>query len=147
MEIRKQLEDALHQSMKEHDETTKNTIRLILSAVKLGEIEKGHAFSDADILSVIQKEQKIRLESIDEYNKGNRVDLAEKAKAENDVLSTFLPKQLSEEELIQAVKEAIQEASAQSPSDMGKVMKLLIPRLQGKVSSERISSAVRSLLQ
>lgn len=147
MELRKQLENVLYQSMKDHDEITKNTVRLILSAIKLGEIEKGHSFTDADILTIVQKEQKIRLESIEEYIKGGRTDLVEKASAENEILAQFLPKQLSDEELLKEVQAAVLEVAAQSPSDMGKVMKVLIPRLQGKVSSERISSTVKSLLQ
>lgn len=147
MELRKQLESALYQSMKEHDDIAKNTIRLILSSVKLAEIEKGHSFEDAEILTVLQKELKIRQESIDEYIKGGRNDLVDKAKNEISILSSFLPKQMGDDELTEEVKKAIEEVSAHSPADMGKVMKVLIPRLQGKAASDRISAIVRSLLQ
>lgn len=147
MELRQQLETALHQSMKDHNDLAKNTIRLILSSVKLSEIDKGRTFEDSEILTVLQKELKIRQESIEEYRKGGRTDLIEKAEGEILVLNTFLPKQLSDTELIEEVKKAIAEVSAQSPADMGMVMKVIIPRLQGKVSSDRISHTVRSLLQ
>lgn len=146
MELRKQLETDLYQAMRDKDETVKNTIRFVLSSLKLAEIEKGHAFDDSEILSIIQKEIKMRAESIAEFTKGGRQDLIDIAKKESRVLENYLPKQLSDADLIILIDRAIAEVSAQTPSDMGKVMKIVLPQVQGQASADRISKLVRSRL-
>ncbi len=146
MELRKQLETDLYQAMRDKDETVKNTIRFVFSSLKLAEIEKGHAFDDSEILSIIQKEIKMRAESIAEFTKGSRQDLIDKAKKESQVLENYLPKQLSDSDLIILIDRAIAEVSAQTPSDMGKVMKIVLPQVQGQASADRISKLVRSRL-
>ncbi len=146
MELRRQLETDLYQSMRDKDEIARNTIRIVLSSLKLAEVEKGHTIDDAEIQGIIQKEIKMRAESIAEFTKGNRQDLVDKAKLETQVLEKYLPKQMSDDELLKLIDRAIGEVGAQSPADMGKVMKSVLPLVQGQASADRISKLVRSRL-
>lgn len=146
-ELKNKFNDLLHESMRSHDEISRDTMRMLLTSLKLAEVEKKQELDDTAVLALVQKEIKSRHESIIDFNKGNRADLVEKTEKEIKVLEQFLPKQMSDEELQAVVNEAIKEVNAQNPSDMGKVMKLVIPRVQGKASSDRISGLVKQLLQ
>jgi uncharacterized protein YqeY len=146
MLTKKTFEDSLHEAMRQKDETAKNTYKILLSSIKMLEIEKGLTADDAVIQGIIQKEIKMRRESINEFQKGERGDLIKLAETEIALLEKFLPAQMSEEDIKKAVTEAIKETGATLPSDMGKVMKVLIPKLAGQASADRISSAVRSSL-
>jgi uncharacterized protein YqeY len=137
----------LHESIKSHDEVARDTMRMILTNLKLIEVEKKQPLDDAAILTLVQKEIKMRHESIEEFKKGNRQDLVERSEAEVKVLEQFLPKQLSDEEIRAVVQTAISEVGASSIADMGKVMKAALPKLQGKAASDRVSSTVKELLQ
>ncbi|PKO00700.1 MAG: glutamyl-tRNA amidotransferase [Chloroflexi bacterium HGW-Chloroflexi-4] len=139
-------EDALHDAMRQKDETAKNTYKILLSSIKMLEIEKGIVADDPIIQGILQKEIKMRRESINEFQKGERADLIELAETEIALLEKFLPKQMSDEDIKKAAADAIQETGATLPSDMGKVMKVLVPKLAGQASADRISAAVRSLL-
>jgi uncharacterized protein len=139
-------EDALHDAMRQKDETAKNTYKILLSSIKMVEIEKGITADDALIQSILQKEIKMRRESISEFQKGERADLIKLAETEIAILEKFLPAQMNDEDIKKFAVEAIQEVGATLPSDMGKVMKVLIPKLAGKASADRISATVRSLL-
>jgi uncharacterized protein len=139
-------EDALHDAMRQKDETAKNTYKILLSSIKMVEIEKGITADDTLIQSILQKEIKMRRESINEFLKGDRADLVKLAETEIALLEKFLPTQMGDDELKKLASEAIQEVGASLPSDMGKVMKILIPKLSGKASADRISAAVRTLL-
>lgn len=140
------LNDLLHESMKAKDEVTKDTIRLVLTSLKLSEVEKKQEMDDAGILALIQKEIKSRHEAIADFKKGNRADLVTRAEAEIKALEQFLPKQLSDDELKVIVSSAIAEVCAASMADMGKVMKVVIPKVQGQASSDRISAFVKEHL-
>lgn len=146
-EMKTKFNDLLHESMKNHDEISRNTMRMILTNLKLAEVEKRQELDDAAILSLVQKEIKSRVESIQDFKKGGRNDLIETTEKEIKVLEQFLPKQLSDEELKTIIDAAIKETNASTPADMGKVMKLTIPQVQGRASSDRISSMVKELLQ
>jgi len=139
-------EDALHDAMRKKDETAKNTYKILLSSIKMVEIEKGIIADDTLIQSILQKEIKMRRESINEFQKGDRSDLVKLAEIEISLLEKFLPAQMSDEGINKLAAEAIKETGAALPSDMGKVMKVLIPKLAGQASADRISAAVRSLL-
>jgi uncharacterized protein len=143
---KKTFEDALHDAMRQKDETAKNTYKILLSSIKMVEIEKGITADDALIQSILQKEIKMRRESINEFQKGDRADLVKLAETEISLLEKFLPAQMNDEEIKKFAADAIKEVGAALPSDMGKVMKVLIPKLAGKASADRISAAVRSLL-
>ena len=144
--LKVKLNDLLHESMKAKDDVTKDTIRLVLTSLKLAEVEKKQEMDDAGILALIQKEIKSRHEAISDFKKGNRADLVSRAEAEIKVLEQFLPKQLSDDELKSIIITAVAEVGAASMSDMGKVMKVVIPKVQGQASSDRISAFVKELL-
>jgi uncharacterized protein len=145
--LKDKFNNLLHESIKSHDEVSRDTMRMILTNLKLIEVEKKQPLDDAAILSLVQKEIKMRHESIEEFKKGNRQDLVERSEAEVKVLEQFLPKQLSDEEIRAIVQAAISEVGASSIADMGKVMKAALPKLQGKAASDRVSSTVKELLQ
>lgn len=146
-ELKTKLEAALRDAMRSQDEVRKRTIRMILSAIRLAEVEKGGSLDDHAILALLQKEVKSRRETIEDAQKGQRSDLVQAAEAEIQVIQEFLPQALSEAELFALAKSVIEEVGAKTPADMGKVMKILIPRLQGRASGEAASRAVRELLQ
>jgi uncharacterized protein YqeY len=145
--LKEKFNNLLHESIKGHDEVARDTMRMILTNLKLIEVEKKQPLDDAAILSLVQKEIKMRHESIEEFKKGNRQDLVERSEAEVKVLEQFLPKQLSDEEIRAVVQTAISEVGASSIADMGKVMKAALPKMQGKAASDRVSSTVKELLQ
>jgi uncharacterized protein YqeY len=147
MELKTQLENALREAMRSGNDIRKQTIRLALSAIKFTEIEKGKPVDEAGISAILQKEMKNRREAIQDAEKAHRVDLIESNKAEIDVLESFLPKQFSDLEIQALVETAISETQANGIADMGKVMKVLGPRLQGRASGDRVSQIVRQMLQ
>lgn len=146
MSLKETLELRLRDALRANDEVTKRTIRLALSAIKMAEIDKGQPLDDAGISAILQKEIKIRNEAMQDAEKANRQDLIDDAKAELAVIESFLPKQLGDSEIEALVKEAISEVKAQSPADMGKVMKAVMPKIQGRASGDKISQIVRRLL-
>ena len=146
MGIKQDLENRLKDAMRANDATAKSTIRLALTSIKLAEVEKGGQLDETALLALLQKELKSRRESIEDAKRANRPDLIAAAEDEMKVISTFLPKQLDEAELEKLVREAVVETGAQSPSDMGKVMKVLLPRIQGRIGGDQVSKKVKELL-
>ncbi|MEN6529838.1 MAG: GatB/YqeY domain-containing protein [Anaerolineaceae bacterium] len=146
MGLKQTFEEAMFDSMRKKDDLTRDTLRLVLTAIKQAEVDARKPLDDAGILSIIQKEVKIRKETLSELEGSGRTDLIEKAQSEIKVLERFLPAQLSDEELSSLALKVIQEVSANAPSDMGKVMKSLLSLVQGKASPDRISQIVRKLL-
>jgi uncharacterized protein YqeY len=144
---RQKLEAALKDAMRSGDEMRKQNVRMVMSAVKLSEVDKGQPMDEAGILAVIQKEVKSRQEALADAQKANRPDLAERAKIEMAFLETFLPKQLTEDELAALAREAVAEVGAKGPADMGKVMKAIMPKVQGRAAGDQVSQAVRKQLQ
>jgi uncharacterized protein YqeY len=140
------IEKGLKDAMRSKDETAKRTFRMILSAVKLAEVEKREALDEPALLAVLQKEVKTRQEAIADAEKAGRSDLAGDARAELDLLKSFLPAALSPQELEALIREAIREAGASSPGDMGKVMKLVTQKTQGRADNREVSQLVRKLL-
>jgi uncharacterized protein len=146
MNKKQELQKALTTAMKARDEDTKRTLRLLLSAVKMAEIDEGKALSDERILNIIQKEIKTREDALDEAKKANRPDLIEAACKEKEILNRFLPQQMSTEELETLAKRVIDEVGAESIRDMGRVMKALMPELKGRASGQDASKVVKALL-
>jgi len=136
----------LKQAMLDRDKLRTSTLRLVLSAAKNKEIEKGEPLSDEEMIAVLSSETKKRRESVEEYKKGNREDLAEKEAAEIEILKKYLPEQLSEEEIQKLVKEAIAQTGAAGPKDMGKVMQALMPKVKGRADGRAVSEIVKNLL-
>ncbi len=146
MITKQELEIALRNAMKSGDEVRKRTIRMVLASIKLVEVEKGTTLSEPELAAILQKEIKIRKEAIQDAEKGNRPDLVEANQAEIKVLEEFLPKQLTEDELIAMAKAVINQVGASSLADMGKVMKVLLPQIKGQAPNELVSKIVRQLL-
>jgi uncharacterized protein len=147
METRQKLETALKEAMRANDDMRKQSVRMVMSAIKLNEVEKGAKMDEPGVITIIQKEVKSRQEALQEAQKANRPDLIEKAKAEMAFLETFLPQQMSETELAGLAQEAIAEVGASGPADMGKVMKAIMPKVQGRAAGDQVSQAVRKALQ
>ncbi|MDD3948643.1 MAG: GatB/YqeY domain-containing protein [Anaerolineaceae bacterium] len=146
MDFHEQLQSDLIKSLREKDDTRKWVIKMLKSAIQLAEVSKGSGLTQEEFLSVVQKEIKTRNESLADATKANRPDLIEAAENEITILKTYLPAQLSEEELLSMVREAIQDAGASAPKDMGAVMKLLLPRLQGRAPNSEASRLVKAEL-
>lgn len=147
MSIKQQLENDLKEAMRNKDELRKRTLRLTLTDIRLAEVEKGGTLDDPALMTLLQKEIKSRHESIADAERAGRPDLIEELRAEISVLEAYLPQQLSTQELEELARQAIAEAGATSPKEMGLVMKLLVPRLQGRASGNEASQVVRKLLE
>lgn len=147
MTTKKQLEEALKEAMRSRDDVRKRTLRMVLSAIKLSEIEKGEGLEDSEMMAVLQKEVKSRKESIADAQHAGRPDLVDAAEAEIKVLEEYLPEPLTPDQLELIAKDAIDEVGATSMREMGQVMKVLMPRIQGQATGEQASQIVRNLLQ
>jgi hypothetical protein len=147
METKVKLENSLKEAMRAGDEIKKRTVRMALAAIKQVEIDRQVTLDEAAVLAILQKEIKLRREALEEARQANRPDLVAAAEAEIAVVNAFLPQAFSEDELKTLAEAAIAEAGAASPADMGKVMKLLMPRIQGRASGDQVSQVVRQLLQ
>jgi uncharacterized protein YqeY len=133
-------------AMRARDSARLSAVRLLLAAVKQKEVDERVELADADVIAIIEKMIKQRRESIVQYEKASRADLADTEKFEIGVLSTYLPSQLDEAAVAQAVSAAIAESGASGVKDMGKVMALLKPRLAGRADMGKVSSLVKAKL-
>ncbi len=147
MDTKTQLNNTLKEAMKSGDEVRKRTVRMALAAIKQVEIDRRVTLDEAAVLAILQKEIKTRRESLEEASKAGRSDLVAEAEAEIAVLQAFLPKGLNPQELRALAEAAIAETGAASAAEMGKVMKVLMPRVAGRAPGDQISQAVRELLQ
>lgn len=146
MSIKSNIEKDITNAMRSGDVLRKNTLRMALSAIKLAEIEKGGSLDDAVVMTVLQKEIKSRRETILDAERAKRPDLVVDAEAEIALLETYLPTQLSHQELESMAQEAIDEVGATSTREIGIVMKVLLPRVQGRAEGSMVSQVVRQLL-
>jgi len=147
MDTKTQLENALKDAIRAGDDLRKRTIRMALSSIRLAEVDKGTPLEEANVLGILQKEIKSRQEAIEDARRANRPDLVESSQAEIAVLQEFLPRQLTTEELEALAKQVIAELGATNLREMGQVMKVLVPRLEGRASGDQASQVVRRLLQ
>ena len=146
MSLKQQLANDLKDAIRQRDEARKNAIRMATWAIKNAEVEKGAELRDADVLALLGREAKRRRESIAEFKKAQRQDLVDKEQAELGVLQSYLPAQISRDEIVQAAREVIAEVGAGGPSDKGKVMPVLIGRLAGRAEGREINEVVTELL-
>ena len=137
----------MKEAMKARDKVRLNTVRMIKSALMNEKIKAGHDLTAEEELTVLSREKKQREESIEEFTKANRKDLADETKQELTIVESYLPKQMTQEELNQAVSSAIAEVNAQGKSDFGKVMKVLMPKIKGKADGKAASDVVRKQLK
>jgi hypothetical protein len=147
MDKKQELQSALTAAMKAKDEDTKRTLRLVMTSIKLAEVDQGGEIDDARILGILQKEVKTRQDTIIEAQSAQRDDLVDAANREIVILNKFLPQQLPENELIDLAKQAIEETGASGLQAMGQVMKVLMPKIAGRASGQDASRIVKSLLQ
>jgi uncharacterized protein len=133
-------------AMRAKDAARLSAIRLILAGIKQREVDERKELSDAEVTSVIEKMIKQRRESIAQYERAARNDLADAEKFELQLLSGYLPQQVSDNEISQAIDAAVSEAKPSGIKDMGKVMAILKPRLAGRADMGKVSSLVKSKL-
>lgn len=145
-EVKTKLELALKNAMKTGDDLAKRTFRLAVASIKNAEIEKREELDDAAIISILQKEIKMRRESIEGAKAANREDIIAQNEAEIKLLETLLPGQLSEDELKILVKNTVAELGVTSPSQMGQVIKEVMVKAQGRAANNDISRVVKEIL-
>ncbi len=146
MDTKSRLQQALRDALRARDLLRKETLRTALAEIKMAEVEKQRPLSEAEVLAVLQKQVKMRRETLEAARQGGREDLIARTEEVIRVLEAFLPQPLSEEELTALARQVIAEVGAQGPRDMGKVMKALMPRLQGRATGQQASQIVRNLL-
>jgi uncharacterized protein len=144
--LRQRLEADLKNAMKSGDQTSRDTIRFTLAALTNAEIDKRGALSEDEATSLLQREVKRRVDSIDQFRSAKRNDLVEREESQLQVLQRYLPAAMTDEELTSAVEAVIAELGATSPKDMGRVMPVAIERIAGKADGRRLSTAVRNAL-
>jgi uncharacterized protein YqeY len=146
MGLKTEIQEAVKQAMKARDPLTLSTLRLLLSAVHNEEIRLRRELTDEDIQRTIATLGKQRAEAIELYRQGGREDLAAKEDAELTVLKRFLPQQLPEAEIRGLIQTCIDEAGARGIQDLGKVMKLVMPKVAGRSDGKRVNELVKELL-
>ncbi len=140
------IQEDVKAAMRAKDAERLVAIRMLTAAVKQREVDERIELSDSDVLALVEKLLKQRRDSISQFRSANRLDLVAKEEAEVAVLSVYLPAQLSESEVDEAVRAAISETRATGPQEMGKVMAILKPRLAGKTDMAKVSGRVKALL-
>lgn len=146
MSLKARINDDLKTAMRGGDAARRDAIRLVLAAMKQREVDERKELADADIIAIVDKMIKQRRESIAQFEKGGRQDLAGKEKFELDVLQAYMPQALSDAEIEDAVAAAVEEAGARGPADMGKVMAALKPKLAGRADMSKVSALVKRKL-
>jgi uncharacterized protein YqeY len=140
------LKNDLYAAMRANDTLRKRVIRLLMSSIELAEVAKGSKLSDSEFIALVQKEIKTKNDTIVDAEKANRPEMVKEQLEEIKVLEGYKPKQLSEAELVQMAEEVIRETGATSPKDMGKVLKVLIPKLAGRATNQDASRVVKDCL-
>ena len=146
MSLKERLDQDLKTAMREKAQLRLDTIRMLKSAVKYREIELMKPLDDAGIHAVISSEVKRRRDAVEQYKAGNRPELAAKEDAEIAILQGYLPQQLTQDELRAMVEAAVTATGAQGMKDMGKVMKALLPEVQGRAEGSAVSELVKTRL-
>ncbi len=146
MSLKAKITEDLKAAMRAKDAPRLSAVRLLLAAMKQKEVDERVELTDADIVSIIDKMMKQRRDSIAQYEKGGRQDLADAEKFEISVLQAYMPQAMSETEIAAAVAEAIAATGAKAISDMGKVMAALKPKLAGKADMAKVSALVKTKL-
>jgi len=145
-ELTEKIRAELTAAMKARDAERLSTLRMLQSSFKYQQIESGHELSDDEAMAVIRKAVKQRLDSIEQFTKGNRPELADKERREMELLKTWLPPELTDEEIEAGVREIVAATGAQSKKDMGKVMKEASTRYKGRVDGRKLQEIVSRLL-
>ncbi|MEE8420495.1 MAG: GatB/YqeY domain-containing protein [Dehalococcoidales bacterium] len=145
-DLKQKLTADLKQAMRDGDKLKRGTLRMLLSAINNAEIARRDVLPEADVLGLIAKDVRLHKESIEAFQQGNRPDLVAQEEAEMSILQAYLPRQMSREEIVAAVRLVIAEVGAQGPSDKGKVMPRVIAQLKGRADGRDINEVVTELL-
>ncbi len=148
MSLKEQLANDLTDALRQGDETRKSTIRMLMSAINTEEVagSERRELGNGDVLKVIARQVKQRRESIDEFKKAGRQELADKEAAEMQVLQAYMPEQAGREEIEAEARKVIAEVGAAGPQDKGRVMQAIMPRLAGRAEGRDINEVVTQLL-
>ncbi len=148
MGLKEKLQSDLTDAIRSRAEVKSGTIRMLLAAITTEEVsgKSARVLTDAEIITVLSREAKKRREAVEAYVAAKRTDLADKEKAEGDVIAEYLPAQLSEEEIKKMIADAITETGAAGPAGMGLVMKVLSPKIAGKADGGLVSGLVKAAL-
>ena len=144
--MRERILSDLVSAMKSKDKETLSVLRMVKGAIQLEEINKKQELNDEDVIAVLSKQIKTRKESITEFEKAGRTDLVEQTSKEVEILSKYMPEQLSEEELTKIIEEAFALVNPSAPSDMGKIMKEVTPKVKGKADMGLVSKIIKEKL-
>lgn len=145
--LKRRINQDAKEALKSKDTLTLSVFRMLKSEIRYKEIERGSELSDDDVISVLSSAIKKRKDSIQQFEKGGRDDLASKEKEELAVVTKYMPEQVSEEELSRIISQAISEEGATGVSDLGKVMKLVMPKVRGRADGKKVNQMVSSQLQ
>lgn len=146
MGLHDKIMEDLKEALRSRDETRKSTLRMLRSAIRYREVEVQHPLSEDEVLEVIAKQVKQRRDSIEEYRKGGRQDLVDEESAELEILSAYLPRQLTREEIAELAQQAIHQTGATNMKQMGLVMNELMPQVKGRADGKLVNEVVRQLL-
>jgi uncharacterized protein YqeY len=146
MNLKDRLTEDLRQAMRQGDERRKSTIRLVRAAITNAEIERGQDLGEDEVLAIIAKQAKQRRESVAEFAKAGRQDLVDQEEEELQILLSYLPAQMSRDEIEVAAQQVIAEVGATSMAQMGEVMRQLMSQLKGKADGSLVNQVVREIL-
>ncbi|SDW88476.1 GatB/YqeY domain-containing protein [Paenibacillus sp. CF384] len=147
MNLSERLNDDMKQAMKSQEKFKLTTIRMIRASIKNLEIDLKRPLEDAEVLDILSREIKQRKDSLQEFQKAGRDDLTKDVAAEIEIISVYLPQQLTEEEIKLIVQQTIQETGASSKAEMGKVMSALLPKTKGRADGKLVNTFVQQFLQ
>ncbi len=139
------IQENIKDAMKQRDQFRVDTLRMAVSAIKNECIAARHDLGDDEVIAVLQREIKKRNDSADQFQKGNRPELAEKEKSEISVLEGYVPAQISDEELENIVREVIRELGSESAKNVGQIMKVVMTKVQGKTTGQRVSAMIKKV--
>ena len=145
--IKHRITEDMKKALAAKDKVKLNVTRLLKSEIRYKEIEKGSELSDDEVISVLSSSIKRHKDSIEQFEKGGREDLAAQEISELEIIWGYMPKQLEDDELSRIVDEAIKEADVSDPSGLGKVMKIFMPKVKGRADGKRVNELVSSKLQ
>jgi len=146
MSLLQTLDQDLKSAMKSSDTLRVSVLRMLKASLKYKQIDTGKELSDDEVLAVLSTAAKQRRESIEQFSKGGRTDLADKETAELNVIQSYLPQQLAPEELDRIIIEALNEAAAEGKKDMGSIMRIVMPRVKGATDGKLVNQRVRDLM-
>lgn len=146
MDNNQRLKEDLQKAIKDQNPLRKRVLRLLISSIQLAEVAKSAQLSDLEFLAVVQKEIKTKLDTIADAEKAGRAEMVAESRLEIKELEAYLPRQLTEAELVAMAEEVIHETGAASPKDMGQVLKVLIPKLAGRATNQDASRVAKDCL-